>query len=206
MAASKRSGDAPPAVTSTKVPRSGRARRALSKAGLIEGQDPLDPFGHVLRREGRAGDVADVLVDGDRIAAGLAAELVQPAMAGDLAAVRLAVLEHLDRLDPAVRLEGHAVVDDEEAQEAPRPYRLPYLLAACAHALSGEPLDGGDVGGPKDDVGLDKLGRLREGQPLRLFHGEVAIGIGRRRRREDDGGWRDQPAPIHRGPSWHQLK
>src|SRR5215470_4327779 len=146
MAAFRRSWDAPQAVTSTKVPRSGRARRALSKAGLIEGQDPLDAFGDMLRRESGAGDVADVLVDSDGIAAGLAVELVEPAMAGDLAAVRLAVLEHLDRLDPAVRLEGHTVVDDrmladhvvddEEAQEAPRPHRLPYLLEACAHALS----------------------------------------------------------------------
>src|SRR5262249_61033867 len=102
----------PPAVTSTKVPRSGRARRALSKAGLIEGQDPLDAVGDMLRRESGAGDVADVLVDGDGIAAGLAVELVEPAMAGDLGAVLRPVTQHLDRLDSAVRLEGHTVVDD----------------------------------------------------------------------------------------------
>src|SRR5690348_10480149 len=113
MASSRVSRGAPPAITSTKAPRRGRARRALSEAGLIERQDSLDALGHVLRRERGAGDIADVLVDGDGIATGLAVEMVQPAVAGDLAAIRLAVLEYLDRLDPAVRVEGHAVVDDQ---------------------------------------------------------------------------------------------
>src|SRR5215510_11584902 len=162
MAWSRLSRGAPPAVTSTKAPSSGRARRTLPEAGFIEGQDSLDAFGDVLRRERRTGDVPDVLVDGDRIAAGLAVELMQPAVAGDLAPIRLAILEDLDRLDVAVRLEGHAVVDDqmlpdhvvdhEEAQEAPCLEGLPHLLAARAHALAGEPLDGRDVGGSEDDV------------------------------------------------------
>src|SRR5262249_46457132 len=150
MAWSRLSRGAPPAVTSTKAPSSGRARRTLPEAGFIERQDSLHAFGDVLRRERRAGDVPDVLVDGDGIPAGLAVELMQPVVAGDLAPVRLAVLENLDGLDPAVRREGHAVVDDqmladhvvddEESGEAPRDERLPHLLAARADVLAGEPL------------------------------------------------------------------
>src|SRR5262249_60331983 len=50
MAAFRSSSGRPPAVTSTKVPRSGRDRRALSEAGVIGGQDPFDAFRDVLGR------------------------------------------------------------------------------------------------------------------------------------------------------------
>src|SRR6476660_5345639 len=59
----KVSREAPLAATSTKVPSSGRARRTLSGAGLIQGEDPFDPFRHVPRRQGGAGYVANILVE-----------------------------------------------------------------------------------------------------------------------------------------------
>ena len=99
------------------------------------------------------------------------------------------VFQDLHRPDPAVGLEGDRVVDDEmfadhvvddeEAQEAPVPVRLPHLLAARAHLLAREPLDCLDVGGTKHDVRLDELVRRGEGNPLSLLDGQIAMGVRR---------------------------
>src|SRR5260370_379550 len=63
--------DAPPAAISTKVPSSGRARRISAQAGFINGQDASDAFCHVPRRQCGARNVADILIELRRIAAGL---------------------------------------------------------------------------------------------------------------------------------------
>src|SRR5215472_5688191 len=104
---------APLALISTKVPSSGRARRTLSQAGVIEGEDTFDAFGHMTRRERGAGDVADILVELDRILARLADELCEPAPIADLAAIGFAIFQDLDMPDATVRIERHRVIDHQ---------------------------------------------------------------------------------------------
>src|SRR5712692_5734020 len=211
MAASRSDRDAPAAVISTNVPSSGRARRALAKAGRIERENALDAFGHVPGRERGPRDVANVPVERDGITAGLPNELVEPAPSGDLATIGFSVLQDLHLPDPAVGLEGDGVVDDqmladhvvddEEAQGAPVRLRLPNLLAARTDLLPREPLDRLDIGGSKDDVRLDELARRGKGEPLGLFDGQIAMGVGRRGNRHDD---RRRHAPSD--PAAHYWK
>src|SRR4249920_1863878 len=85
----------PVTVISTKVPSSGRARRTLAQAGGIDRQDALDALGHVMGGQRGARNVTDVAVHFERIVQGLADELGEPGMVGDLATVGLAVLENL---------------------------------------------------------------------------------------------------------------
>src|SRR4026209_2281161 len=107
MAPSRSSRGAPLAAISTKgprrrraarptrVPSSGRARRTVSEAGLIQGEEAFDAFRHVPRRQGGAGYVANVLIELEGIAARLADELREPAAIGDLAAIGFAIFEDL---------------------------------------------------------------------------------------------------------------
>src|SRR5215471_14163069 len=90
-ALSMTSGVACETAISTKVPSSGRARRRLSAAAAIGRQYPFHAFGHVLRRQRRARDVADVTPNLEGAAAPFADELREPARLPHLAAVRLAI-------------------------------------------------------------------------------------------------------------------
>src|SRR5690349_11205980 len=139
-AASRSHGSAPLAVISTKVPSSGRARRTClahipvgkpasspdrvggrlspqhvrsADAMTVEPEDLLHAFGHVMGRERRARDVAYVVVDRERARTGLADELRQPARPADLAAVGFAILQDIDAMDAAARIERHRIVDVE---------------------------------------------------------------------------------------------
>src|ERR1700674_144611 len=113
IAWSARERAAPASVMSTKVPSSGRARRRLSEAVCIERQYPLYALGHMVRGQGRAGNVADVLVHREGIGAGLADELGEPARAPDFASVRFPVLQDLHAMHLAARIERHRIVDEE---------------------------------------------------------------------------------------------
>src|SRR2546425_3321846 len=96
---------------STNVPRSGRARCMLS--GSIESQDFPDTFGDVMRRQGGAGNIADVPVHLERAPARLSNELGEPAGVSDLAAIGLAVLKDVDAAHLAAQVQGHGIVDIE---------------------------------------------------------------------------------------------
>src|SRR5690242_9100315 len=109
MAAFISAGAAPATAISTKVPSSGRARRRLFEADVIDRQNPLDAFGHVPRRQRGAGDVADVPLHVERIAARLAVELREPIGIGHLAAIGFAVLQDLHLLDAAVRRQRYRI-------------------------------------------------------------------------------------------------
>src|SRR5690349_4764317 len=135
MAASRSRSGRPAAAISTMVPSSGRARRRLSQAMTIGGEDAFDAFGDMVRRKRRAGDVADVLIDRERARTGLANELRQPARLSDLTTIGLAILQDLDAEDAAARVERDCVVDVQvladhmiEHEQAERPsagVRLP---------------------------------------------------------------------------------
>src|SRR6202011_3903288 len=119
MGASSSGRAAPAASISTNGPSSGRARRTLSEAVAIGCQYSLHTFGDMRRRQGRAGDIADVAVDLERAATGLADELREPARAPDLAAIGLPVLQDLDAVNGAVRRQRHRVVDIEMLADHP---------------------------------------------------------------------------------------
>src|SRR5258708_30262801 len=119
MAASSSDRAAPAASIWTNVPSSGRARRTLWEAVAIGCQYSLHAFGDMCRRQGRAGNVADVAVDLERAAAGLADELREPARAPDFAAIGLPVLQDLDAVDGAARRQCHRVVDIEVLSDHP---------------------------------------------------------------------------------------
>src|SRR5260370_34969687 len=85
---------APATSISTKVPSSGLARRTLSEAVAIGCQYSLHAFGDMRRRQGRAGNVADVAVDFERAAAGLADEFGEPGRGPGFAAIGLPVLQN----------------------------------------------------------------------------------------------------------------
>src|SRR5262245_34562653 len=74
IAARMSDGAASATAISTNVPRSGRARRALFEAG-DNCHDPLYAFGHVMRRQGGAGNIANVAAHLQRTGAGLADKL-----------------------------------------------------------------------------------------------------------------------------------
>src|SRR5581483_2836406 len=103
----------PAASISTKVPSSGRARRTLVDAFAIGRQNSFHTFGDVGRRQRRAGDVADVAVDLQRAARGLADNLSKPARASDLAPVGFPIFQDFDALHRAGGAERHGVVDIE---------------------------------------------------------------------------------------------
>src|SRR5262249_52461584 len=112
---------------STNVPRSGRARRALFEPG-DNCHDPLYAFGHVMRRQGGAGNIANVAAHLQRTGAGLAGKLRQPARTSDLAAIGLTILQNLHSTNPPGRIQRHCVVDIEmlsdnaiEDKEADKP-------------------------------------------------------------------------------------
>src|SRR5712691_11963351 len=92
---------APATVISTNVPSSGRARRtvAFSDKALFEaggnGQYPLHAFGHVLRRQGGAGNIANIIAHLQGARAGFSDELGEPTRTPDLAAIRFAILQDL---------------------------------------------------------------------------------------------------------------
>jgi hypothetical protein len=124
------------------------------------------------RRQGRAGDIADVAVDLERAAAGLAHELREPARAPDLAAIGLPVLQDLDAVDGAARRQRHRVIDIEVLSD---------------HPVEDE--EAGDVAarfGLPDPAGLH-FGemRRRECLLLRFFDREILHRIGRRGDRDD---------------------
>ncbi len=126
--------DAPDTAISTNVPSSGRDRRRLFEAGS-NGHDPLHAFGHVVRRQGGAGNIADVAAHLQRARARLSDELREPTRASDLAAIGLAVLQDVHVPNPPARIQGHDVVDvemlpdhaveDEEAEQPAARFRPP---------------------------------------------------------------------------------
>src|SRR5262249_43827840 len=120
-------GGASATAISTNVPRSGRARRALFEA-RSNCHDPLHAFGHVMRRQGGAGNIANIAAHLERTGAGLANKLRQPARTSDLAAIGLAILQNLHTANPSARIQRHRVVDIEmlsddaiEDKEADKP-------------------------------------------------------------------------------------
>src|SRR5258708_1557908 len=106
-AASAASNECPSTAISTNVPSSGRARRMLTGAASIGGQYPFHALGDMQRRQGRAGDVADVAADLEGTAAGLAGELRKPAGLAHFAPVRLTVLQDFDAHHAPGRIEPH---------------------------------------------------------------------------------------------------
>src|SRR6202008_1122343 len=101
-------------------------------AMTIEPEDRLHAFGHVMGGERRAGDVADIAADRERARAGLADELREPARPADLTAVRFAILQDVDAMDAAARIERHGVIDEQmladDAVEHEQPDHLPARL------------------------------------------------------------------------------
>src|SRR5262249_19996448 len=151
------SSAAPPStLTSTKVPSRGRARRMLARSAAKSGQHPLDAFGDVHRRQRRAGDVADVLVELQRTLAALADELGEPARASDLAAIGLAVLQDLDAHHAAARIERDRVVDEQMLADHP-----------VEHEQADDPPPGFRFPGPAG-LRLDEARRRRKRELLRL--------------------------------------
>src|SRR5882762_4857982 len=144
-AASAASNVCPSTAISTNVPSSGRARRMLTGAASIGGQYPSHALGDMQRRQGRAGDVADVAADLEWAAAALADELRKPAGLAHFAAVRLAVLQDLDTHHAPGGVERHRVVDievladdvidHEEAEEPVAGLRLPGQAAVFHKAV-----------------------------------------------------------------------
>src|SRR5262249_19938088 len=118
IAACVAAGAAPATAISTKVPSSGRARRVLFEPGC-NGHDPLHAFGHMVRRQSGAGNVADVAADLQRAAAGFSDELREPARRPDLAAVRLAILQDLHAADSSARVERNGIIDVEMLSDHP---------------------------------------------------------------------------------------
>src|SRR5258708_9653855 len=110
-AASAASDFCPATAISTNVPSSGRARRMLTCAASIGGQYPFHALGDMERRQGRAGDVADIAADLEGTAASLADELPQPAGLAHFAPVRLAVLQDFDARHAPGRVERHPAID-----------------------------------------------------------------------------------------------
>src|SRR3954470_24930855 len=106
------SARSPRARISTSVPRSGRARLALSQVAFIHRENALHAVGHVPARERGAADIADVAVEDERIARALAGELQAPLRVADLAAVRLAVGEDLDAPHASLPIERHRIGDE----------------------------------------------------------------------------------------------
>src|SRR6202035_865959 len=102
---------APVLAISTKVPKSGRARRTLSHIS-ISGQNSLHAFGDVDGRQRRTGDVADIVAHFQRTAAGLADELRKPAWAAHFAAIGFSVGQNIDALHAAAH-DRHRIVDIE---------------------------------------------------------------------------------------------
>src|SRR5258708_34718087 len=88
---------APALAISTKVPKSGRARRTLSHIS-ISGQNSLHALGDVNGRQRGTGDVADITAHFQGTAAGLANELRQPTRAADFAAIGFAIGQNVDAL------------------------------------------------------------------------------------------------------------
>src|SRR5258708_14202230 len=88
-AASAASNVCPATAISTNVPSSGRARRMLTGAASIGGQYPFHALGDMQRRQGGAGDVADVPADLEGTAPPLPDELRNPARLPPFAPVHL---------------------------------------------------------------------------------------------------------------------
>src|ERR1700756_1535400 len=107
--------DLPAAATSisTKVPRSGLARRMLSDTTAIGGQNSLHAFGDMGRGQRCARDVPDIAVDLQGAATGLANELGEPARAPDIAAIGFPILQDFHLLDSSGWSQRHRVVDEE---------------------------------------------------------------------------------------------
>src|SRR5579871_1255590 len=187
----------PAAATSTSVPRSGRARLRLAERDRIGGEQAPHAVGHVPRGQRRAADVADVPVERDRVARGLAGELRAPLGVPDLEAVGLAVVEDLDAAHAAVGVEAERIADplvladDLIEQEHAAVGRAP-----CADLGRGH----GDARALRDRALLclaqdhEVLAQRRAGkeQPLRLGDREVAGRVGGRgehdRRNAEPGG------------------
>src|SRR5690349_4794376 len=139
MARSRSPGVPPAAVISTNVPSAGRALR-VTQADIIECQDPLDAFGDMPRGERGTGDIADIAVEFQGIAIGLADELRKPIPIVDLAAIGFAIFQHFDPTHLAVGRQRDGIVDDEVltddivedeiAEEAAIGLGAPHLLAA----------------------------------------------------------------------------
>src|SRR5260370_8737457 len=85
----------------------------LTGAASIGGQYPFHALGDMQRRQGRAGDVADVAAELEGTAAGLADELRKPAGLAHFAPVRLTVLQDFDAHTAPAGVERHRVVDIE---------------------------------------------------------------------------------------------
>src|SRR5437867_10514966 len=133
----------------TYVPSSGRARSTIdgSEDERIRGEQTLHPIRHVATRQGCARDVLDVLRQPERGAGAFAEQLRAPRREADLPAIGFVILEDLDVLDGAVRIEcqrernelvlAHHLVD----QEPPARGGPPRLRRPTFHAHSRRLLD-----------------------------------------------------------------
>src|SRR6266536_41082 len=169
MAASVSGNAASSTAISTNVPRSGRARRMLPDLVSIERQDFLDPFGDVMRRQGGAGNIADVPVHLERTPARLSNELGEPTGVSDLAAIGLAVLKDIDAAHLAAQVQGHGIVDievlaDHTVEHEEADYAIAVLRLPDPTALL-----------------FDKARRRWEGELLRLGDSEILDRAGRGR-------------------------
>src|SRR5579871_1400929 len=102
------------ARTATYVPSSGRARSTggMGKHPRMGREQAADAVGDVLAREGRARDVFDVARQLELGAVALAGELGTPRRIADLVTVALEILEDLDALDRALRVERERIGDE----------------------------------------------------------------------------------------------
>src|SRR5215470_5331412 len=194
MTASTSDRDAGVAVISTKVPSSGRARRTLSQVGY-NGQNPFHAFGHVMGRQGRAGDVADILANLKRAGTGFSNKLSQPTRVPDLTTIGFTVLQNIDATHATAGIKCHDVVDIE-------------VLAD--HVVKDEEADdlAASLGLP-DAAGL-QLGEAsgrREGKLLGFADGEILHRVSRRGHRHGEGRRRGPPYPLaHRESSVAQTR
>src|SRR5260221_8123171 len=95
---------APPTRTETMVPTSGLAR-SMPQYNLVEHEQAAHAVGEVLARQGCAADVANVGAQAHRVGRGFPRELRAPSDLAHLAAVGLAVVEHLHYLDLSISAE-----------------------------------------------------------------------------------------------------
>src|ERR1051325_10354340 len=160
-AAWSRERSGPIAAISTKVPSRGRARRISADAMTEKPEDLLHAFGDVMAGERRARDIADVVADREGARAGLADELREPARPAHLAAVGFAILQDVDAMDAAARVERHGIIDVEMLADHAVEHEQPDHLAAGLRLPHAPGLR------------LDELRRRRKRELLRLRNRQV---------------------------------
>src|SRR5258705_11578182 len=135
----------------TLVPSRGRARSIRGDGDRIGGQQAFDPVGEVPAGKRGAGNVLDVLGEGQLRAMALAGELAAPGGISDLVAIGFPVFQDLYRFD-AARLvqsqgEGNEIVlpDDLIGDEPATGGNPPDAQIMAAHIDAGSLFDRRDL-------------------------------------------------------------